>query len=97
MEKKGIVEVVEKLARGATTQANMLGGEMTQIGRAIGDEDTGAALNTANVALVVGLGAIAGGAAVLAGEADKKSKRFYNKLDTYGGLGVPMDDDCKDQ
>lgn len=95
MEKKGIVEVVEKLARGATTQANMLGGEMTQIGRAIGDEDTGAALNTANVALVVGLGAIAGGAAVLAGEADKKSKRFYNKLDTYGGLGVPMDDDCK--
>lgn len=94
MEKKGITDVVEKIARGAASQQNMLGNEMTQIGRAIGDEEASAAINAANVAAVMGLGLVAGGAAMISFNADKKTKEFYGKLDTYGGLGVPMDDDC---
>lgn len=98
MEKKGIAEVVEKLARGAASQQNMLGNELTTVGRAVGnDDDASAAMNSANIAAVVALGAIAGGAAMISFNADKKSKMFYGKLDSYGGLGVPMDESCKPQ
>ena len=95
MEKRGISEVLEKITREGSHSVNLLGGEITQVGRAIGDEEASASLNIASTSAVVALGAVAGGAAIVSARADKKSKKFYGKLDSYGGLGVPMDDNCK--
>lgn len=95
MEKKAIAESIAQLARESSHTVNHLGQEARSMGNAIGGEETGAALNAAGTAAVVGLGLIAGGAALIVKRADSKSKAFYDKLDMYGGLGVPMDDECK--
>lgn len=95
MEKKAIAESIAQIARESSHTVNHLGQEVRSMGNAIGGEETGAALNAAGTAAVIGMGLIAGGAAMVVKKADSKSKAFYNKLDTYGGLGVPMDDECK--
>lgn len=92
---KGTAELLEKMARGASNVTNHLGQEMNQIGRSLGDEDTGAALNAASVGLIIGMGVFAGAMGLVVSGKDKKAREFYNKSDMYGGLGVPMDDDGK--
>ena len=95
MEKKAIQESIAKVAREASHTVNHLGQEARSVGNAIGGEETGAAFNAAGTAAVLSLGLVAGGFGLAAAKADKKSKEFYKKLDVYGGLGVPMDDECR--
>lgn len=95
MEKKAIAESIAKMAQEASHTVNHLGQEARSVGNAIGGEETGAALNAAGTAAVISLGLVAGGAGIIVRRADTKSKTYYNKLDMYGGLGVPMDEQCK--
>ena len=80
------------LLRSLQTQQNLLGNEFTQIGRAVGEEETSAALNFANVGAVMALGAVAWMYGFRLDNKDKGVKDFFTKAEQFGGLGVPMDD-----
>ena len=76
MEKKAIAESIAQLARESSHTVNHLGQEARSMGNAIGGEETGAALNAAGTAAVVGLGLIAGGAALIVKEQTARVKHF---------------------
>lgn len=83
---------IYNILKSMQTQTNMLGQEFNAIGRSIGDEDTGAALNLATLGLVLSLGAIAGGVGLALKNKDEQTKEFFSKALQYGGLGDPMDE-----
>lgn len=96
MEKKGIAETISNITREASHMTNHLGQEARSVGNAFGGEEAGAALNAAGTGTVMLLSGVALGLGGWAKHNDKKiSEQFYGKLDAYGGLGVPMDDECK--
>lgn len=92
--KTSFAKGVSELLRSAQNTANHLGQETMAVGRSLGDEDTGAALNLAGISLVMTLGLVGGGFALYANRSEKNTKMNFDKLDIYGGLGVPMDENC---
>lgn len=84
--------ILFNLLRSFQTQQNMLGNEISQIGRAVGEEEASAALNFANIGAVMALGAAAWMYGLRLDNKDKSVKDFFTKAEQFGGLGVPMDD-----